>query len=185
MIAFFRAGFRVETCPMLESGSDRSPPPPKIGCSSRGYLEKELPPSSSKIRKHGPEACSSPGQQPQRRPPPPKILGVPLAGPARVWAWTCSSVGLGLARVRALLLQKYSGSPLRGLLECGLGPARLWAWGLLECGPSSSKTTRGPPCGACSSVCSAPPSSSKNTRASNQKRTQLKIKLSTVASLGT
>ena len=65
----------------------------------------------------------------------------------------------------ALLLQKYSGSPLRGLLECGLGPARVWAWGLLECGPSSSKNTRGPPCGACSSVCSAPPSSSKNTRA--------------------
>ena len=122
---FCRAGFRVETCPMLESGSDRSPPPPKIGCSSRGYLEKELPPSSSKIRKHGFEACSSPGQQPQRRPPPPKILGVPPAGPARVWAWTCSSVGLGPARVRALLLQKYSGSPLWGLLECVLCAALL------------------------------------------------------------
>ena len=119
-----RAGFRVETCPMLESGSDRSPPPPKIGCSSRGYLEKELPPSSSKIRQHGFEACSSPGQQPQRRPPPPKIFGVPPAGPARVWAWTCSSVGLGPARVWALL-QKYSGSPLWGLLECVLCAALL------------------------------------------------------------
>ena len=110
---------------MLESGSDRSPPPPKNGCSSRGDLEKELPPSSSKIRKHDFEACSSPGQQPQRRPPPPKILGVPPLGFARVWAWTCSNVGLGLARVWALLLQKYSGSPLWGLLECVLCAALL------------------------------------------------------------
>ena len=74
----------------------------------------------------------------------------------------CSSPG---QRRSAALLQKYSGSPLRGLLECGLGPARVWAWGLLECGPSSSKSTRGPLCRACSSVCSAPPSSSKNARA--------------------
>ena len=105
------AGFRVETCPMLESGSDRSPPPPKIGCSSRGYLEKELPPSSTKIRNS-------------------------VLKPARVQ---------GNNRSAALLLQKSSGSPLRGLLECGLGPARVWAWGLLECGPSSSKKYSGSP----------------------------------------
>ena len=116
-------------------------------CSSQGRTGLLLPPKSvARVEVTSKRNCSLPL---------PKSENTVLQ-PARVQGNNLSA---------ALLLQKYSGSPLRGLVECGLGPARMWAWGLLECGPSSSKNTRGPPCGACSSVCSAPPSSSKNTRA--------------------
>ena len=140
---------RVERQVSMNGGPGSGSKPAR--CSSQGRTGLLLPPkSAARVEVTSKRNCP---------PPPPKSENTVLK-PARVQGNNLSA---------ALLLQKYSGSPLLGLLECGLGPARMWAWGLLECGPSSSKNTRGPPCGACSSVCSAPPSSSTHIRAVKKK----------------
>ena len=123
---------RVERQVSMNGGPGSGSKPAR--CSSQGRTGLLLPPkSAARVEVTSKRNCP---------PPPPKSENTVLK-PARVQGNNLSA---------ALLLQKYSGSPLLGLLECGLGPARMWAWGLLECGPSSSKNTRGPPCGACSSM---------------------------------